>query len=162
MERSCDSCRQPYEAKLATSRYCGATCRKRGSRGADIRAIRSQAKAKAAPAAPKATRDPVAWPTDAPLPGLDLDAPSEPAADQGLVGAMRAELLEAGRLDTTLGQACLVLARRIDGDNADTGAAIASLTREMRATLTEAVKGAKVKQSSLESYRDELAARRQA
>ena len=79
----------------------------------------------------------------------------------GLSDAVRAELMEAGRLETSLGQAALVLAVRVEGGR-DTGAAIASLTREMRATLLEAVKGAKAQSSRLESYRDELAARRRA
>jgi len=79
----------------------------------------------------------------------------------GLAAAVLAELEAAGRVDTAGGQSALTLARRIE-DGRDTGSAIASLNREMRATLAEAVKGAKVPLSSIESYRDELADRRRA
>ena len=74
---------------------------------------------------------------------------------------MRAELEGVGRLETSLGQAALVLAQRIEGVR-ESGSAVASLTREMRATLVEATRGAKAQESRLESYRDELAARRRA
>lgn len=87
-------------------------------------------------------------------------SPDSPAIT-GRADAIRAELIEAGRLETTLGQNALALAIRMDADQ-DAGSALAALSREMRAALAEAVKGAKAQQSSIESYRDELAARRRA
>lgn len=79
----------------------------------------------------------------------------------GVVAATRSELEAAERLDTALGQAALVLARRIDADR-DTGSAQAAVTREWRATLAEAVKGAGSQASPLDRARDELAKRRAA
>lgn len=76
-----------------------------------------------------------------------------------LVDAVRGELSGAGRLGTALGEVVLMLATRIEAGQ-DTGSAVAALTREMRASLAEAVKGANAPRSSLASYRDELAARR--
>ena len=72
---------------------------------------------------------------------------------------MTGELEEAGRLETALGQATLTLARRIDA-NRDTGSAMASLSRELRVTLEQAVAGARVPTSPLARMRDELAERR--
>lgn len=74
-----------------------------------------------------------------------------------LVEAVRRELAEAGREDTALGQAALVLAAQT-GNLRDTGSAVASVIREMRATLAEALKGADVKADGL----DELRLRRDA
>ena len=82
---------------------------------------------------------------------------SKPAT--GLVAVATRELEEAGRLETTLGQAALALAVRIAAGN-DTGSAVASLTRELRATLDAALAGARVAASPLEQMRDELAERR--
>ena len=36
MERTCDSCGKPYDAKRPNSRFCGPACRVRASRGAVI------------------------------------------------------------------------------------------------------------------------------
>ena len=85
--------------------------------------------------------------------------PSPAPGDGGLVRAVTGELVEAGRLETALGQATLAVARRID-ENRDTGSAMASLSRELRVTLEQAVAGARVPASPLEQMRDELAERR--
>lgn len=75
--------------------------------------------------------------------------------------ATRLELEEAGRAETALGNGALALAARIDAAQ-DTGAGLASLTREWRATLGEAVKGVGAAASPLDKARDELAKRRAA
>ena len=85
----------------------------------------------------------------------------DPDPSSGLVAMVEKELRDAGRLDTFLGQAAVTLARRIMADQ-DTGSAIASLNREMRATVTEAMKGAAVARSAVDRRKDELAARRRA
>lgn len=72
-----------------------------------------------------------------------------------LVDATRAELVAAGRLDSMLGQQALVLAGRI-GSPFDTGAGMAALSKELRALMLEATKGAAVAADPL----DELRARR--
>lgn len=69
------------------------------------------------------------------------------------------ELTAAGRLETMLGQTCVALARRLDTPGIDTGSAVASVTRELRATMVEATKGAGAT-SAPQALQDELAARR--
>jgi len=84
-----------------------------------------------------------------------------PSAGAGLVAAVRAELVAAGRADSALGQAALGLAERLAG-SANTGSAVAALTRELRATLEAATLGATVQESPLERLRDQMADRRRA
>jgi hypothetical protein len=56
MKRTCNSCGNEYEAKRPNSKYCGDTCRKRGSRsGGPVVAI-SAPEADAVPALLEATR----------------------------------------------------------------------------------------------------------
>ena len=81
------------------------------------------------------------------------------APEAGLVAAVRRELVDADRLETALGQAAVGLAERITS-GADTGSAVASLTRELRVTLEAATAGARVAASPLAQMRDELAERR--
>lgn len=65
-----------------------------------------------------------------------------PVDDAGQVTkATYAELHKADRLDTPMGQAALVLARRLDGGSKDTGSSTAAVARELRATLEEALAG---------------------
>lgn len=66
-------------------------------------------------------------------------APGVECAASPLVSAARRELEAAGRLDTVLGQQVLLLAARLSGT--DTGAAVAALSRELRATMAEALRG---------------------
>jgi hypothetical protein len=66
-----------------------------------------------------------------------------------------AELQAAGRADTALGQQALALAERVNNPR-DTGSAIAALSKELRAVMVEALKGAEVAADPL----DELRARR--
>lgn len=40
MQRLCDSCQKPYEAKRRTSKFCSPTCRSRASRGAVVADLR--------------------------------------------------------------------------------------------------------------------------
>src|ERR1044072_6203140 len=70
----------------------------------------------------------------------EMRPPAESASESGVVAATRRELEAAGRLDSALGQAALVLARRVESDR-DTGSAAAALVKEWRATKAEALKG---------------------
>jgi hypothetical protein len=134
MQRQCDVCGKDYDAKRATSQFCGGTCRARARRGREAEAV----------AAPAAT------------------AGSQPTGDRpALHAAVLAELVEVKRESTALGLAALSLAMRIE-TGMDTGSALASLTRELRATRADALQGAKDTRSGLEGIRDELAARRRA
>lgn len=69
-----------------------------------------------------------------------------------LVEAVERELTAAGRLESSLGQAARALAARIE-QGVDTGSAVASLTKELRATLAEATKNAAVDESALDRVR---------
>lgn len=80
-----------------------------------------------------------------------------PAGDDGLVGAVRLELEEAGRLESVAGQAALLLAGKMCGGG-DTGSGLAALERELRATMVEALQGGVAVGDPL----DELKARRDA
>jgi hypothetical protein len=112
MPRSCDSCGVTYEAKRPSSKFCSARCRVRAS---------SAAKSGA--------------PADAPV--------IVPSAEAGLLTLTTwGELERAGRLETSVGVAALILAARLDATTTDTGSSIAALVREHRATLTEALRGA--------------------
>lgn len=85
--------------------------------------------------------------------------PATPTAKVGrIAAAVRAELAAVGREDTALGVAALVLAERLDSGE-DSGTAFSALSRELRATMTEALRG--TVRSSVAALRDELAARRQ-
>lgn len=77
-------------------------------------------------------------------------------AESGLVEATRRELESVGRLDTVLGQQALELAARIVSP-LSTGAAVGTLSKELRAVMSEATKGAGVA-----SGLDELRRRREA
>ncbi|HEX5347839.1 MAG TPA: hypothetical protein VFW64_12195 [Pseudonocardiaceae bacterium] len=68
------------------------------------------------------------------------------------------ELAKAGRENTALGQAALLLAYRLEHSHLDTGASIASMVKQHGATLAEALKGAGKGVNPV----DELRARRDA
>ncbi len=51
-----------------------------------------------------------------------------------------AVLAAAGRTETPSGQSALALARRIDGSGQESGAGLASLVREHRAALADALR----------------------
>jgi hypothetical protein len=82
-----------------------------------------------------------------------------PTKATGLVLAVTAELEEAERLETAMGQTALALAVRLES-GVDTGSAVAALTRELRATMEAATAGARAVGSPLQQMRDELAERR--
>lgn len=81
----------------------------------------------------------------------------------GDVGAVEravvAELTAAGRLDAALGQACVVLARRLDRPGLDTGSAVASVAARLELALAAAMRGAG-RASGPSALRDELEERR--
>lgn len=82
---------------------------------------------------------------------------SERGTDVPLVGVIREYLDGHGALMTPLGQSALVLAGRIAAAT-DSGAGIAALNRELRATIAEALAGAASSGDNL----DEMKARRDA
>jgi len=137
MERPCDICGDTYEAKRPASKYCSGTCRKRASRGVVK--------------APDLTKGD--W-------GLIALPVSAREIEQGPVeSALLAELKTAERDNTTLGQAALTLARRVDIGR-DTGAGLASLVKQLEATKTSATADVKSAASPLDRAKDQLAERR--
>jgi hypothetical protein len=114
--RACDSCGSLYQPHRSTSRYCSGTCRKRAQRSGLARPVAERAPA---PAAPRG---------------------GQPVGT--LHAAVLAELKAAGRDTSALGQACLALATRIDFGQSETGSALASLTRELRGSLSAALETA--------------------
>ena len=126
MQRPCDSCGREYEAKRPRSRFCGATCRQRAAR---------------APAPVPHQKAVATAPLTTPL--------------TGLADVTRREMEAAGRLNTTLGQQAVALAARIESPM-ETGASVASLSRELRAVMAEAMQGVAVARDPM----DELRARR--
>lgn len=131
MTKHCARCGEAFEGRTARALYCGDRCRKQASRGGGT-------PRKVAPSAPPA------------------EAPA--AADVPVEGDVsvytRAELVKAARLETALGAAALLAARRLDAStSADTGASIAALLREHRAALEAATRDAETAADPLDALR---------
>lgn len=113
MQRSCDACGRSYEAKRATSKYCGSNCRTRVSR---------------AGGAPQ------------PKVVVALDRPTGLLGD--LVDVTRRRLEAVDRLDTVLGlQAVFLADQLVNGGRAESGSSLASLSKELRAVMDAALEG---------------------
>lgn len=128
MQRPCDVCGETYEAKRATSKYCSDRCKMRKARGAPVK------HADAIPLRPADVLESEIGPVEA---------------------ETRRHLAEVDRETSVLGQTALVLARRLDYGR-DTGAALASVAKQLEATLSSATKGVALAADPL----DELRARR--
>ena len=133
MRKTCVMCPTEFEAKRASAKYCSEKCKKRAQRQ---------------PGGVKTAK----------VLELSAEAASEPAPSVGgsVTAATAVELTQAGRLETALGQAALALARRIDHGATETGSGFASLTRQHRETLAEAVKGANVVADPLDELRTKV------
>lgn len=111
--RQCAVCGKPFEAARSTAKYCGSSCRARASQGAGA----------ARPVGPPA--------------GLNADR-----SDRGLVQSTQAALVEAGVLQTVAGQQAMLLAHRMTSPS-ETGAAVASMSKQLSAVMVEALKSVK-------------------
>lgn len=139
MKRACTVCGSTYEAQRVTARYCSTRCRTRASRAGTSKKAGDQVVTQ--------------LPTSSPA--------NQPAQSHGTTYAATLSALEtADRAQTPLGRAALILAERLDNSHRDTGSAVASVSREWRATLADALKGANAAKSAVEKHRDELAERR--
>jgi hypothetical protein len=87
--------------------------------------------------------------------GTVVALPPAPTGPVTVRASVLADLEAAGRVDTPLGQTALVLAERLDA-RADTGSAIASVAKQLQATLEAATSDATLAVNPL----DELRARR--
>jgi hypothetical protein len=137
MHRSCDFCGKTYEAQRSSSRFCGSSCRARMSMG-------------------EAPTSPAARVTVIPVDG---DAPEEPGAVEA---ATRKALEDAGKVETPLGQAALLLARDLDVSSPGATAAKASCVKQLAATLEAITAGAKQAEDPLEKLRKERESKRAA
>lgn len=134
MQIQCHNCGESFEAKRSHAKWCSAACRKQSQRapGGSVTELRR-------PSAPEA-------------PGADFEGFGPVAL------ATWKKLEDADRVHEPEGVAALALAHRLDNGGRDTGSALASVARELRATLEVALKGANVAADPL----DELRARREA
>lgn len=131
MERSCAHCGASFTAQRSSARFCGGRCR------AQAAAERAKGRVVAQEAAPADT--------------APLGRPSN------LLEAVRGLLAASGALATPAGRLCEVLAVRV-ASGEEAGAALASLSRELRAALAAATAGTR----SAADPVDELRARREA
>ena len=147
VEVACAECHEPFEAKRSTARYCSDRCRVRAHRkkGPRMPSPVNKAAAQATARAALANSDVSA----APPPIEDEDAPVLDTVE----ATVRAELAKAGKQGTVLGQAALVLARRLDLPSLDTGSAIAALVKQLAATLDAALADAEEDVDELELMR---------
>jgi len=91
----------------------------------------------------------------APVKPAEMPPPPLLLGNAPLTAAVRSELTAAARLDSMLGQAALALAGRIDSPH-ESGASVASLVKQLRETMVDALKGAEKAADVL----DEIRARR--
>lgn len=136
MQRSCASCGVQYEARRPSSLYCSGRCRQRAQRA------KNAGRPIGAASASKPTK-------------VAKAIPIRQSGGGELEQAIHRELERADRLETMLGQIALELSRRI-GSSFETGSAVAALTKQLRETMAEALKGVSVAADPL----DELRARR--
>jgi hypothetical protein len=129
-------CGETFKARSSRAKWCSPKCRKRRQRAGDV----------------------IELPTAAAEAEVVED--ERPAFTGGVYQATKKALEDAGRLDTPLGQTCLVLARRLDFPAMDTGSAISALAGRLEATLAAATRGVAVAASRPQQLQDELAARR--
>lgn len=94
--------------------------------------------------------------TGATITALPTSERTEVEGSEGLAASTRRRLEDIGRTDTELGVAALLLASRLD-QRIDTGAGMASLMKEYRATLAEAVKDADDDRDALDEIRQSAA-----
>lgn len=143
MEVICATCEQPFVAKRRTATYCSTQCR--------VRAHRTKP-----PALPSIVQAATAKKTaqakargKAPPP----EDPEDPEGPSTVVEAVRVELAKAERVGTVMGQAALVLARRVDNSTMDTGSAVSSLVKQLSTTLDAALAGAVVEEDIVDEVR---------
>lgn len=140
MEVICATCEQPFVAKRRTATYCSTQCRVRAHRTKPPALPGTVQAAAAKKTAQAKTRS-------QPPPDTDPDEPGSVA------DAVRAELEKAERVGTVMGQAALVLARRIDHSAMDTGSAVSSLVKQLSASLDAALAGAVVEEDTVDELR---------
>ena len=136
MDAVCEVCGETFQAKRRTARFCSSNCRVRAH--AQVVPLKKPGSAK------NKTTKAKTGETDVEVAQL-LAGNVEAAAIK--------QLQEAGRLDSVLGQAALVLARRLDRVTVDTGSAVAGVVKQLEATLEAATAGANVAEDPVDELR---------
>ena len=131
MARLCAGCGRSVASQRAGALYCGDTCKKRGQR--------AQKAAERQDTAPERGETP------------------ESGSEATLVASVRAALAEADREASFAGQIALELAARV-ANGKELGSSVASLAKQLRETMAEALAGVAVAADPL----DEIRARRDA
>ena len=124
MERTCAKCAKPLTSTNPRAKFCSSTCRARKSEAVSARVHIL----------------PVVTPAD------------QPVEHGPVYGATLAELVDAERESTALGQAALALAQRIDLA-VDTGSGLSSAVKTLGETLTAATRGARRQETALDRVR---------
>lgn len=144
MRKTCESCGSGFDARSQKAKYCSDKCRKRAQRSA--KSDDEQSNVVSFPGSLSAIAG-----------GADSDS-NRDAPRLGALTRVTVEQLErAERLHTPLGVNALLLASRLDMTTADTGSSIASLSKEYRAVMTEALKDVKAEADPLEQIRSAAA-----
>jgi len=168
VDKTCEECLNPFEAKRATARFCSTTCRVRHHRKqgprlpADVKRAAAAATIRAAKAEAGQAVDTEETHETSPAEeaSAPADSPEGPRARRVTVeSTVLAELERADKVATVLGQAALVLARRLDLPSMDTGSAIAALVKQLETTLAAALADAKEDNDELEELRRRREAR---
>lgn len=140
MEVKCATCGENFVAKRSTARYCSTPCRVRAHRTkpiplppvVQIATAKKQSQGKGRGKSPP-----------------DADGPSPTSVE----AAVLSELEKAERTGTVMGQAALVLARRLDHPTLDTGSAVSSLVKQLSSTLDAALAGTSVAEDPVDELR---------
>ena len=134
-DRRCGACTQRLTSTNPRTRYCDSKCR----------ANAAKRRAKGVPEA-IVTVLPTAHAEE-----VDDQAPEEPRGGPVFTATL-AELVDAERAATALGQSALALARRIDL-GVDTGSGLASAVKTLAETLAAATRGARRQETELDRVR---------
>jgi hypothetical protein len=135
VDRPCEVCGTAYRPTRSTAKYCSPRCKKRA---ADKRVADRLAAERAA-----------------------TPRPAETSQSTALVDQVRAELEEAGRLNTVIGRQALLLATRLETNTNDTGGSAAAVSKELRAVMAEAMSGVHQAEDPVQQSQDELKKRRE-
>lgn len=134
MKKKCDSCGNSFEAKRSTAKYCSGRCRVQAQRKPGV---------------------PVTAVTPLPRP-----VPAAEPEGSGLTSVASAELRAVDREQTAAGQLVLALARRIDQADSESGASLAAMVKEFRASLIAAMAGAEKAADGIDELRAHAARKR--
>lgn len=173
MQVVCGECGEPFAAKSPKAKWCSDRCRKRNERRPSPAPVKKSAKPapqldgvqaalleqltdgpSADHQAPKTPVAPVADEEESPP--SEPAPPPEPPEPSAFEKATLIELEALKATDTMLGQQALAVARRVAGDS-ESGAAVASLSREHSRLMEQIAVRAKEQRDPVERARSTAA-----